>query len=120
MLKMDYKLVVVTRDDLKLSAGKLAVQVAHASVSCAVECRRKHTRWYSKWYQEGQKKVVVRAANLAELKELENKAAKFGLTTYLVSDAGLTEVPSGTVTCLGIGPGPNDEVDRVTGQLPLL
>ena len=117
---MEYKLVVVTREDLKLSPGKLAVQVAHASVSCAMEARRKHTRWYSKWYHEGQKKVVVKAKNLAELKDLQIRAEKYGLTTSMISDAGLTEIPPGTVTCLGIGPGPNDEMDRVTGQLSLL
>jgi PTH2 family peptidyl-tRNA hydrolase len=120
MLNLDYKVVIVTRTDLKLRPGKLAVQVAHASVICAVEGRRKKPKWYNKWYNEGQKKVVVSASNLAELKTLERKADKLGLTTALVSDAGLTEVPAGTVTCLGIGPGPNSDIDKITGNLPLL
>jgi PTH2 family peptidyl-tRNA hydrolase len=120
MMKLDYKMVIVTRSDLKLSTGKLAVQVAHASVMCAVECRRKHTRWYTKWYNEGQKKVVVTVPDLVEIKKLQKKAEQYGLTVCMVSDAGLTEIPSGTITCIGIGPGPNDEIDRITGQLPLL
>jgi len=114
------KLVIVVRTDIKLSPGKLAVQVAHASVSCAVEAKRSKERWFKDWYSEGQKKVVLKARNLDELKDLMVLARSVGLTSVLVQDAGLTEVEPGTVTCLGIGPGPNPEVDKVTGSLPLL
>ena len=120
MQRLDYKLVVVTRGDLNLSAGKLAVQVAHASVNCAMECRQKHIKWYNQWFTEGQKKVVVTVPNLVELKKLQKKAHHNNLIACMVQDAGLTEIPEGTVTCLGIGPGPNDQIDRITGQLPLL
>jgi PTH2 family peptidyl-tRNA hydrolase len=116
----DYKLVVVIRSDLKLSAGKLSVQVAHASVTCALECRKRNSKWFTKWHREGQKKVVVTASNLAELKTLQRKAEQNNLITSLISDAGLTEIPPGTVTCLGIGPGPNGQIDKITGQLSLL
>lgn len=114
------KLVVVVRGDLKLSPGKLSVQVAHAAVTCAIEAKRNKERWFKAWYGEGQKKVVVKAKDLKDLYELKETAKGLELTTSLIEDAGLTEVPPGTVTCLGIGPGPNAELDKVTGDLPLL
>ena len=114
------KLVVVVRKDLKLSPGKMSVQVAHAAVTCAIQCKKNDPRWFKSWYSEGQKKVVVKADNLKVLYELKSIAESLGITTSLVQDAGLTEVPPGTVTCLGIGPGPNPEIDKVTGSLSLM
>jgi PTH2 family peptidyl-tRNA hydrolase len=122
MLKNDFKnkLVIVVRTDIRLTPGKLAVQASHASVTCALEAKKANPRWFKQWYNEGQKKVVVKAGTLRDLHELKTIAEGLGLTTSLVQDAGLTEVSPGTVTCLGIGPGPTPEVDKVTGDLSLL
>jgi PTH2 family peptidyl-tRNA hydrolase len=117
---MEYKLVIAVRSDLELSRGKLAVQVAHASVMAAFDAKTRHRKWFSEWWAEGQKKVAVKGGTLSDLHALRNKARSMGLTTALVEDAGLTELPAGTVTCLGIGPGPNAIVDQVTGGLKLL
>lgn len=114
------KLVVAIRTDLKLSPGKLAVQVSHAAVTCALASKKNNPRWFKPWYNEGQKKVVVKGGSLKDLYELKAFAEGLNLTTSLVQDAGMTEIDPGTVTCLGIGPGPNPEVDKVTGSLPLL
>ena len=116
---MDYKLVIAVRSDLDLSRGKLAVQVAHAAVMAALEAKARHRKWFAEWIAEGQKKVVVKGGSLPELRALQAKARSLHLPTALVEDAGLTELPAGTVTCVGIGPGPNAIVDRVTGHLPL-
>ncbi len=117
--EMEYKLVVVVRDDLKMSGGKLAAQVAHAAVTCALEAKAKKTKWFSEWYSEGQRKVVLKARDLEELRELNDKASRAGLPRTLITDAGLTELPPNTTTCLGIGPAPEHEVDQITGHLPL-
>lgn len=115
----DPKMVIVARRDVKLSPGKLAAQVAHAAVSCAVRAQRYAPDAYKSWMDIGQKKVVVKADNLAALHELKAVAEKAGLTTALIADAGHTELEPGTVTCLGVGPARGRDVDKVTGHLPL-
>ena len=117
--EMKFKLVVVIREDLEMSPGKLAAQVAHAAVTCALNAKAKTPKWFSEWYAEGQKKVVLRVRDLDDLRALDEKARRANLTHAVIADAGLTELPPDTPTCLGIGPAPEGEVDRITGSLPL-
>jgi PTH2 family peptidyl-tRNA hydrolase len=116
---MNYKLVVVVRQDLRLSQGKLAVQVAHAAVACALEAKTRRSKWFKPWWDEGQRKVVVKVPGYNDLLGLRDAAGRRGLVTQLITDAGLTEVPPGTPTCLGIGPGPEELMDEVPGHLQL-
>jgi len=116
----NYKQALVIRADLKMSTGKIASQAAHAAVSAAEKCRKTKPEWFKAWIDEGQKKVVLKAADESELRKLLMQAEALGLPAALVEDAGLTEVPPGTVTALGVGPAPSDLVDRVTGKLKLL
>lgn len=118
-MKFKYKLMIVVRNDLDISSGKLAVQASHASVSCAVESEKKKKKYFKRWMKEGQKKVLVKCDDVEHMEFLRDRAEKEGLVTKIVSDAGLTEVESGTKTCLGIGPGPNELVDEITGELSL-
>ena len=111
---------IVVRMDLKISKGKLCGQVGHAAVSAAEAARRHHRRWWNSWMEEGQRKVILKVNSLMELHRLKSIAEELGLPVALVEDRGLTEIPPGTVTCLGIGPAPIKLVDRVTGPLPLI
>ena len=117
---MEHKLVIAVRADLNLSPGKLAAQVGHAVVDCVLATRTNNMKWFRKWHAEGQKKVVVKVSDVDDLNELKNKARRNKLSTSLIADAGLTELPPGTITCLGIGPGPSKLIDKITGDLPLL
>lgn len=118
--RFQYKQVLVVREDLAISEGKRAAQVAHAALTAAQEAREGNGKWYKEWMREGQRKVVLRARDLAELRVLHEKARSLKLPTALIEDAGLTEIPPGTTTCLGIGPAPENLIDQVTGRLPLL
>jgi PTH2 family peptidyl-tRNA hydrolase len=117
MSSMEFKQCIVVRDDLKLSPGKLAVQVAHAAVMAFEQANREIS---SSWKREGQKKVVLRTATVEDLYRLRVEAERMGIPAAIVADAGLTEIPPGTVTALGLGPAPNKAMDKLTGRLPLL
>lgn len=113
-------MVLVVRKDLALSKGKLAAQAAHAAVECTLKAQKYARDALADWLDEGQRKVVVKVPDEAALYPLKTAAEREGLCTALIRDAGHTEIPAGTVTVLGIGPGPSAAVDKVTAHLSLL
>ena len=110
------KQVIAARTDLGMGRGKLAAQVAHASLS-AYEDTETKTR--KKWKGGGQKKVVVKVDGESALFELAEKARIEGLPNAVIRDAGHTQLDSGTATTLAVGPGEESLVDKVTGDLSL-
>ena len=119
-MDFEYKMVLVTRKDLRLSPGKLAAQASHAAVSCVLSTRKHKPKWFTKWQNEGAKKAVVKAECLDDFFSLKEKAMRLEIAAVIIEDAGHTEIPSGTKTVLGLGPAPNNIIDQVTGELPLL
>ena len=111
------KQVLVVNQSLGLPKGKLAAQVAHAAVGAFIEASDEAR---IAWLDEGMPKVVVRGEDEVVLRRLLDLALQNGIPALLVLDAGRTVVPEGTVTCLGLGPAPDSEIDRLTGELKLL
>ncbi len=103
--------------DLKMSKGKTATQVAHASVDAVLQTDKKTVQ---SWQNDGAKKVVLKVDGLAALKQYLEKAKKGGVVCALISDAGRTHLEPGTTTCLAIGPDDEDKLDTITGDLKLL
>jgi len=110
------KQAIVARTDIGMGTGKLAAQVAHASLS-AYEDTDERTR--KVWKGEGQKKVVLKASGEDQLFELADRAEREGLPNAVIRDAGHTQLDPGTATTVAIGPGEDDVIDRVTGDLSL-
>jgi len=119
-MDFEYKMVIVARKDLSLSAGKLAAQVAHAAVACVLSTKKNNSKWFTKWQNEGAKKAVVKVDSVDDFFLLKEKAEKLKIYAIIIEDAGHTEIPAGTKTVLGLGPAPSNIVDQVTGELPLL
>jgi PTH2 family peptidyl-tRNA hydrolase len=115
-----YKQVIAVRTDLEMSKGKIAVQVAHGSVSATEQTRVHKQDVWKAWLREGQKKVAVKVTSEEELLELRRQAVNHSLPYALIRDAGMTELPPGTITVLGIGPAKTELIDEVTGDLKLL
>lgn len=114
------KSVYVVNTGLKMGKGKLAAQVGHAAVKLARQVELRHPAMDAAWRMGGEAKVVVKASDAEALAALRSEAEAAGLLTAVVRDAGRTQIPSGSLTVLGIGPGEADAIDAITGELTLL
>ncbi len=110
------KQVILVRKDLKLSQGKLASQVSHASVEAVLKSNKEKVNEWRKF----SKKVVLKVEDEKELIRFKNLAEKAKLVTALIKDAGRTEVKPGTITCLAIGPDDDEKIDKITAKLKIL
>lgn len=109
------KQAIVVRTDLKMSKGKIASQVSHASLAAFFESKKPE-----EWIKTGMKKIVLKVSSEEELINLYKKAKKEKLPCELISDRGLTQVKAGSITVLGIGPAEDKRIDKITGKLKLL
>ncbi|KAF3446400.1 hypothetical protein FNV43_RR11579 [Rhamnella rubrinervis] len=116
----ELKMVLVVRQDLKMKSGKIASQCAHAATGMYVELMQSHRSLLRQWEQNGQPKIVVTCKNQQEMNRLKEAADNIGLPTFVVADAGRTQVLAGANTVLAIGPGPKVIIDSVTGKQCLL
>jgi len=115
----EYKMVLVVREDLPMGAGKVAAQCAHGAVG-AVSIASKTSRMeLGKWELDGQKKVTLGVRSLARFEDLVREAKAARLPTFVVEDAGRTEVEAGTKTMVAIGPASTEAIDKITGSLRL-
>ncbi|KAG7483775.1 hypothetical protein MATL_G00041900 [Megalops atlanticus] len=115
----EFKMTLVVRNDLKMGKGKVAAQCSHAAVSAYKQVQRRNPDLLKQWEYCGQPKVVVKAPDEESMIELLTHAKELGLPVSLIQDAGRTQIAPGSRTVLGVGPGPVDLVDKVTGHLKL-
>ena len=115
----EFKMVFVVRNDLKMGKGKAAAQCCHAVVASYEAVSRTDPEMFKKWRRCGQPKVVVKTESEESLLQLAREARSLGLNASLVKDSGRTQIAPGSVTVLGVGPGPEELVNQVTGLLKL-
>ena len=116
---MELKQVIVVRSDLGMGKGKISSQVAHASLEAYEKAKKKNPAWVEQWKASGQTKVVVKIEGDAELLGLFERVKNI-LPCALIRDAGRTQIEEGSLTCLGIGPAPEPEINKFTKELKLL
>ena len=128
------KQVIVVRKDLNMSPGKMAAQVAHASLKAfklhmknlgkghdnieAIDY--KENKQLLEWQNTGETKIVVGAKNHAEFDRVRINAQRADVLVAVVIDEGRTELEPQTITCMALGPAPNDVMDGITGKLQLI
>ena len=113
------KLVLVINNDLKMGKGKIAAQAGHASVTATLKSGEHRPATLDSWLKSGQKKVCLKSS-YDDLIELESKAKANGIQTVRITDAGKTQIPSGSLTVIAFGPDNEDILHGLTGHLKLL
>ncbi|MEM3839114.1 MAG: peptidyl-tRNA hydrolase Pth2 [Candidatus Micrarchaeaceae archaeon] len=119
-MESELKQVIIIRKDLRMGVGKAVAQGSHASLMSYLEAASADRKIAEQWIAAGEKKVVLRVESGEALRKLYEAFRYKGIPCALVTDAGLTELPPGTVTALGIGPWKGGEIDRFTAGLKLL
>ncbi|XP_049819088.1 peptidyl-tRNA hydrolase 2, mitochondrial [Aethina tumida] len=116
------KMVIIVRTDLNMGRGKIASQAAHAAVllyQSAIDDCNPHLK---SWMRYGQPKIVLKVDKDAHntLENLYKTAHANNLNVTKVCDAGKTQLDSGTLTAVGIGPNKTEDIDQITKDLKLL
>lgn len=116
----EIKQVILVRSDLDMGKGKMAAQCCHASIMSYLEAVNTDKDTVREWLAGGQKKIVLKVPDDKVIEKLY-KAFKFKkIPCAIVNDAGLTQLPPGTITTLGIGPWKKSEIDFFTSALKLM
>ncbi|MFB6301466.1 MAG: peptidyl-tRNA hydrolase [Haloferacaceae archaeon] len=103
------KQVIIVRNDLGLSTGKLVTQACHAAVLAYRDVDATGT----------EEKVVVHTDGPTLMKRRQ-RAKDDGVPYQLVQDARKEEREPRTITALAVGPAADDAVDPLTDDLPLV
>ncbi|HIT80145.1 MAG TPA: aminoacyl-tRNA hydrolase [Candidatus Faecivivens stercorigallinarum] len=135
------KQIIVMRRDLKMRKGKIAAQAGHACVEATLlalmregrlddlregegyltlDAAGKEPSPLSEWFTRGVAKICVYVDSEEALLEIDRKAREMGYISALIQDAGMTEFHGEpTYTCLALEPLTAEQVDPLTGDLPL-
>jgi PTH2 family peptidyl-tRNA hydrolase len=134
------KQVIVVRRDLKMGKGKMAAQVAHASVGALTQWAYRSTAGGdglgvpplsvygfpigspAQVWLDNQKftKICLYVDSEKELDMIHAAALEASIPAVTIIDNGLTEFNGVlTKTCVGIGPHWPEVIDKITGHLKL-
>ena len=140
MKEFTVKQVIAVRKDLQMRKGKIAAQVAHASLASVLDEMEENLRIFGdnsmeekrilflksdtpmfQWLHGSFAKIVVYVDSEEELRTLMEKGKKENIQVTPIIDAGNTEfhgVP--TLTCAAFGPEYVEKLDKLTGHLKLI
>lgn len=121
----EVRMALVIRQDLGMKKGKIAAQCCHAALACyrliATDSSRDsyNMEMTTRWLCGGQAKITLKCPTKESLDELFAMALSLGVNSYVVHDAGRTQIAAGSATVLGLGPAPKAVLDQITGDLKL-
>ncbi len=115
---------IIVNESLGMSPGKIAAQVAHATMGYALNVARGGSQeagenlliWFSR---HKQRKIVTKSRGL-EMGLLPDILIDLGIPFYAVYDTGANEVTPGSLTAIAIGPQHKELLPKWFAKLRLL
>ena len=129
---MTYKQIYIVNSDLGMGKGKIAGQVAHATVYYMEELllylegespeNEKLFERFIAWREEehGLMKKIILKATQAEMQKILCELAIKEIETFAVYDRGLTQIAENSFTCIIVEPLEEEKCDELFGHLKLL
>ena len=138
-----YKMMLIVNMEMyrngkatKMRPGKVAAQCGHATLGCFKRALRGSSgggaeaagdggmppptaTWVRRWEGQGQMKITLKCPKVETLLGLAKAASDAAIPSYLVRDAGHTQIDPGSRTVLALGPAPASSVQPITGALKL-
>jgi peptidyl-tRNA hydrolase len=133
MLQEDPIVMYLVVHEISMSAGKTAAQCGHAvgilhirqqefqaqnALPSFPELKTKLEIW-NEWLHNSFRKVVL-TANDAKWAKLKAKLPELGIEHVIVVDSGLTEIPYGSETVIGVWPMHKSNAPQVIKKLQAL
>jgi|TARA_B100001778_G_C18219998_1_gene464004 PTH2 family peptidyl-tRNA hydrolase len=115
----NYTMAIIVNSALKMSAGKVAAQAAHGAVQAALTAQGIRSEVLEQWLQQGGRKICLQTDSLDILESVQLNASKSRIQSVEIRDAGLTEIPAGSLTVVVLGPGSKRKIKKLTSQLRL-
>lgn len=121
----EVRMTLIVRQDLKMGKGKAAAQCLHATLALYKKITNPYSDSYNpemvkRWEGiNGQAKITLQVPNQEEMDILFAQAISLGINSYIVHDAGRTQIAAGSATVLGLGPAPKAVIDQITKDLKL-
>ena len=116
---MTYKLVILVRNDLNMSTGKIVAQTAHAVVDATLKSYSGTTHFW-KWKSNGETIIALKVKNEKTLLTIMDIANRKHVPHGYIVDEGRTQVTPDTITVGFVGPDNEEKINKLVGQLKLL
>ncbi len=129
------KQIILINMNLKMGAGKIAVQVAHAEIMYMQKIMVQFPNYkdsppmilrFYDWKSETQedpigmmKKVVLKSTE-NEMRDIFIKLKNFNIWAYLIFDKGFTQISPNSLSCLVLEPLPEEQCNELFGDFKLL
>lgn len=125
---------IIVNENLNMSIGKACAQCAHASQMLQLKYQNTTAKYYDEefaditqeqedkwvifqWWLEGSFRKIVLKADDKEFIKVKNIMTEHDV---LVVDAGLTEIPSGSETVIGLWPMHKSKAPKIIKKLQVL